>query len=236
MMYLADCGKFLNGRIGTHLTCCISCCLQPLQREITDYRPKIVEVNKVGSSLDNLVRDISQPLDSRRHYWSSQIGATLQTDWTPEKTKSRTKSGRDDTDTSLLGRSTDTNCTDTNFTDTNCTSTNYTDTSVHTPTTNTQVYRYQPNRHQLYRHKLYRHQVYIHQLQTPKCTDTNQTDTNCTDTNYTDTKCTDTKCRDTNYRAPSVHTPPIQTPSIQTPRTLRSESWHTRWSNTVITY
>ena len=205
MMYLADCG-----RIGTSLMPVFLAVYRPLQREITDYRPKIVEVNKVGSSLDNLVRDISQPLDSRRHYWSSQIGATLQTDWTPEKTKSRTKSGRDDTDTSLLGRSTDTNCTDTNFTDTNCTSTNYTDTKC--------------------TYTNYKHPS----VQIP----TKQTPTVQTQTIHSDTKCTDTKCTDTNSRAPSVQTPPtcIQTPSIQTPMTLRSESWHTRWSNTVITY
>ncbi|XP_041483740.1 microtubule-actin cross-linking factor 1-like isoform X4 [Lytechinus variegatus] len=76
--------------------------LKPLQREITDYRPKIVEVNKVGSALDNLIRDIMHPLDNRRHYWSSQIGATLQTEWTPQKPKAKRAGGRDEPDKTLL--------------------------------------------------------------------------------------------------------------------------------------
>ena len=39
-------------------------------------------------------------LDSRRHYWSSQIGATLPTEWTPSKAKP--KESRDQTDKGYL--------------------------------------------------------------------------------------------------------------------------------------
>ncbi|XP_071485355.1 uncharacterized protein [Diadema antillarum] len=81
--------------------------LKPLQREITDYRPKIVEVNKVGSALDGLLRDITQPLDTRRHYWSSQVGATLQTEWTLQKPKTKREGGRDETDRPFLEEDTE---------------------------------------------------------------------------------------------------------------------------------
>ncbi|PIK37946.1 putative nesprin-1, partial [Apostichopus japonicus] len=63
--------------------------LRPLQREISDYRPKIVDVNKVGAALDNMLRESKTALDTRRHYWSSQVGATLQTEWEPKQSRRR---------------------------------------------------------------------------------------------------------------------------------------------------
>ncbi|XP_033113685.1 microtubule-actin cross-linking factor 1-like [Anneissia japonica] len=67
--------------------------LTPLKKEIQDYKPKINEVNKLGTTVDSLQREQQARISSRRRYWSTQIGATLQTEWTPpqERDISRTE-------------------------------------------------------------------------------------------------------------------------------------------------
>lgn len=51
-----------------------------MQKEITDYKPKIDNNSKNGQTLDTVIRDTVQPLQSVPHYKSTELGNIGQQD------------------------------------------------------------------------------------------------------------------------------------------------------------